>query len=173
MKYIFTSDRLGFRNWKQSDKDQFSEMNQDPDVMRFFPTIPTTSASYKAVERFSNHYNNNGFTYFAVDHLGDNTFIGFIGMMNQDYDSPYTPFIDIGWRLRKEYWGKGLATEGALACQIYAKETLKLTEVYSVATWNNIPSMNVMKKIGMKKIGEFIHPGFDAQHELQPVWVFK
>ncbi len=173
MEYIFTSKRLGFRNWRESDKALYAEMNQDPDVMRFFPTIPTSKVSYEAVDRFSKHFYENGYTYFAVDHLEDQKFIGFIGMMKQNFESPYSPFVDIGWRLSKQYWGKGLATEGAKACMEFAKNDLNLLEIYSVATWNNVPSMNVMKKIGMYKIDEFIHPSFDKYHELQPVFIFK
>ena len=60
-----------------------------------------------------------GFCYFAVDELSNYEFIGFIGLSHQDYDVEFTPFIDIGWRLDKNYWGKGFATEGAKRCLAY------------------------------------------------------
>jgi len=171
--YLFKSARLGFRDWKPSDHALFAAMNKRDDVMEFFPFRRTDEESANSIKIFQDHLKERGFTYFAVDNLEQNEFIGFIGMKYQDYPSPYTPFVDIGWRLRPKFWGKGLATEGAKSCLEFAFKELELKAIFSVTTWNNAPSISVMKKIGMQKIGEFVHPNMAANHDLQPMVVYK
>ncbi len=96
--------------------------------------------------------------YFAVDRLEDDQFIGFIGLCYQTYESSFTPGVDIGWRLHKDCWGQGYATEGARANLEYAFNTLGLASVFATTVEQNLPSINVMKKIGMRKKLEFVHP---------------
>ncbi len=87
-KYIFTSDRLGFRNWDLADIDQMHEINSDEKVMEFFPFIPTKVQTGEFVDRMKNQFENN-------------EFIGFIGLSEQTYEADFTPCIDIGWRIKK------------------------------------------------------------------------
>ena len=68
------------------------------------------------------------------------------------------PAVDIGWRLNSQSWGKGYATEGAQACLNYGFNQLHLKSIISIAPKINIPSENIMKRIGMKKVQEFKHP---------------
>ncbi len=156
--YLFTSERLGFRNWQNSDFDAFAAMNADADVMQFFPKILNGEGSVRLMQRLAQHFDEKGYTYFVVDILETSECIGFIGMCNQKYEAPFTPCVDIGWRLAKPFWGKGYATEGAKRCLEYAFETLHLKKIYAVASTINLPSIRVMEKIGMQKAGTFIHP---------------
>jgi 2-polyprenyl-3-methyl-5-hydroxy-6-metoxy-1,4-benzoquinol methylase len=103
-------------------------------------------------------FSENGYCYFAVDTLEGNDFIGFIGLCQQEYDVEFSPFVDIGWRLDKKYWGKGLATEGAKKCLEYAFNKLDIKSIKSTAPLVNKDSINVMEKIGMKKLLDFEHP---------------
>lgn len=156
--YLFTSERLGFRNWQDSDLDAFAAMNADADVMEFFPNTLTHESSQKLMQRLSQEFEEKGYTYFAVDTLDAGECIGFIGLVYQTYEAPFTPCVDIGWRLAKSFWGKGYATEGAKRCLKYAFKTLNLEEIYAVATAINLPSIHIMEKIGMEQAGTFIHP---------------
>ncbi len=156
--YIFKSERLGFRNWTQEDLPEFAKINADPDVMEHFPKPMTEEGTAAYIDRLINHYATNGFNYFATEVLESGEFIGFIGLAYQDYQSDFTPAVDIGWRLKKRAWGKGYATEGAKKCLEWAFNELNLENIISTCTEKNAKSENVMKKIGMKKIGEFNHP---------------
>jgi len=156
--YLFISERLGFRNWQDNDLDAFVAMNADPDVMEFFPKTLSHKSSLLLMEKLMKHYEEKQHTYFAVDILKTGECIGFIGLVKQEYDAPFTPCVDIGWRLAKAFWGKGYATEGARRCLDYGFEFLNLREIYAVATPINLPSIRVMEKIGMKKAGTFVHP---------------
>ena len=166
MSYIFTSNRLGFRHWIDSDKEPFFNMNSDEDVMRYFPKKLTKPESDGFVKRITTHFDIHGFGLYAVDLLESNEFIGFIGFQEANFDAHFTPCIEIGWRLRKEYWNNGLATEGAQRCLDYAKQELKFEQIYSFTASTNIASESVMKKIGLVKAGEFNHPKIPTGHPL-------
>ncbi len=156
--YFFKSERLGFRNWMDSDLDEFAKLNSDLEVMEHFPKTLTKEETEKFIKRLKAHYTENGYSYFAIEILNTGEFIGFIGLAFKDYKSDFTPAVDIGWRLKKSAWGKGFATEGAKKCLELAFNELNLDKVISTCTERNYKSENVMKKIGMKKVGEFKHP---------------
>jgi len=165
--YIFKSERLGFREWRSSDIEEFALLNADEEVMTHFATILSREEVIVLVEKLKNHFVKNGFTYYATEVLETKEFIGMIGMAYQEYKSIYTPAVDIGWRLKRSAWGKGYATEGAKRCLDYAFNDLHLNRIISVCTIGNVQSENVMKKIGMTKIGEFNYPAMKnyPQHE--------
>ncbi len=157
-KYIFKSERLGFRNWIDSDIKKMARINSDKEVMKFFPKTYSEKETFLFVERMQNQYAKRGFCYFAVDKLIDGEFIGFIGLSEQTFKSNFTPCIDIGWRIDKKEWNKGYATEGALQCLYFAKNELRINKISSIASIINTKSEHIMKKIGMQKIKTFEHP---------------
>ncbi|MDT7832111.1 GNAT family N-acetyltransferase [Flavobacteriaceae bacterium S356] len=157
-EYVFTSDRLGFRTWEASDVIKMFEISSDPKVMQHFPSTQSKEYTANFIKKMQDQFNKNGFCYFAVEILETGHFIGFIGCCEQTYEIDFNPSVDIGWRLHKNFWGKGYATEGAKACLEYMFNVLKLKKIVSVATKENTPSIGVMKKIGMHKIKEFTHP---------------
>ena len=169
--YLFTSTRLGFRNWVETDLETFARLNADPEVMRFFPAPLTREESKAFMKRLQDQFRTKGYTYFATELLNKGELIGFIGLLHQDYEAPFTPATDIGWRLRKEYWGKGYATEGAKRCLDHAFDELGLYRVVSVCTDLNVASEQVMRKIGMQRRGEFEHPALQDHPRLNPcIW---
>lgn len=157
-KYIFKSTRLGFRNWRREDLEEFTEMNKDIEVMEHFPKPLSRTESKKLMKRMQVHYEKNGYTYFATELLATGELIGFIGLAYQEYKTEYTPATDIGWRLKKDAWGKGYATEGARRCLTFGFNELGIEKIISICTIRNKKSENVMKKIGMIKKGDFNHP---------------
>ncbi|MEE9348671.1 MAG: GNAT family N-acetyltransferase [Flavobacteriaceae bacterium] len=165
--YIFTSKRLGFRNWNTSDKKPFFKMCNDKDVMAYFPKTLTKINSDALILRLQNHYQQHNFTFFAVDELETNQFIGFIGLINTSFKAYFTPCVEIGWRLQKESWGKGFATEGAKRCLEYGFNYLNLKKIVAITAPANKNSEQVMLKIGMKKDGEFEHPKLEDGHWLK------
>ncbi len=173
MSYLFTSQRLGFRTWKQSDVALMAEINADANVMRYFPSTQNVAETEAFVQRMISMYEKSGYCYFAVDELDTGAFIGFIGIAYQEYDAPFTPCTDVGWRLKQTSWGKGYATEGAAACLEFAFKNNFTDELYSVAPGVNHPSINVMQKIGMKFDLHFNHPKLTEFPALQLCHVYK
>jgi RimJ/RimL family protein N-acetyltransferase len=172
-KYLFASERLGFRTWCESDYEPMTAINADPEVMKYFPTPASPEQTTAFINRMKAQFKTRGYCYYPVDLLDSNQFIGFIGFSYQDYISEYTPFVDIGWRLSQKFWGKGLATEGAKACLNYGFEMLKLKEVYAIAPYINTYSWHIMENIGMEKIADFIHPKLSGNRTLENVVLYK
>lgn len=149
-----------------SDLEQMSMLNLDQEVMTYFPFLPSRKQTEEFIIRMQKQFLSKGFCYFPVERLNTKEFIGFIGLSEQKFDSDFTPCIDIGWRISKKYWGKGLATEGAKTCLSYAKNNLELKKIYATAPKINTRSIAVMKKIGMTYSREFQHPNLSEYPEL-------
>ncbi len=156
--YTFTSERLGFREWTLDDLELLTEINNDDDVMEFFPFKPSKQETKAFIVRMQEMFAEKGFCYFPVDLLENGECIGFIGLCEQTYLKDLDVFIDIGWRLKKSIWNKGYATEGAKACLDFGFQQMGLNKIYSVAPEINLKSELIMKKIGMQRIKTFIHP---------------
>jgi RimJ/RimL family protein N-acetyltransferase len=157
-KYIFKSERLGFREWSMNDLLEFSALNGDEDVMEHFPNVLSQKETEDFIIRLQKHLNDYGLCYYATEVLQTEEFIGFIGLAYQAYAVEFLPATDIGWRLKKSAWGKGYATEGAKRCLEYGFNELNLEKIVATCTLNNAKSERVMKKIGMTRQGEFLHP---------------
>jgi len=157
-KYLFKSARLGFRNWTSDDLEPMSKISGDEKVMEFFPSVQTAEYVAGFISRMQKEFEEKGHCYFAVEKLEDGEFIGFIGLHEQTFESDFTPCIDIGWRLNKDFWNRGYATEGAKRCLEYAFEILNIKEVYSITPKANVKSEYIMRKIGMSKDKNFTFP---------------
>lgn len=166
MKY-FETERLIFRDWKKEDEHKFVEMNNDSDVMKFFPKKLNESESLELLTKIKSNFEKNGFGLYAVESKEKNDFVGFLGFNIAEFESDFTPCIEIGWRFRKEFWGEGLATEGASKCLKYGLEELDFKQIYSFTADINIPSKRVMEKIGLNFYKTFNYPNVKEGHILE------
>jgi len=165
---MIETKRLILRSWKESDLESFAAMNADPRVMEFFPSVKSFEESRKEYQAIQDHFQKHGYGFWAVSEKGQENFCGFIGLRYIDFAAPYTPAVEVGWRLAFEYWGKGYATEGAQASLNYAFEVLHLPEVISFTYTGNLRSRVVMEKIGMQHDAkdDFDHPNLPPGHRL-------
>jgi RimJ/RimL family protein N-acetyltransferase len=163
------TQRLILRPWRQSDREPFALMNADPAVMEFFPTCLSRSESDAAVDWIEDHFRQHGFGIFAVELLSEQAFIGFTGLSVPRFEAHFTPCVEIGWRLAKAYWGRGLATEAARAALAHGFDVIGLKEIVSFTTTANVRSRSVMQKLGMKHdpADDFDHPGLPEGHPLR------
>lgn len=166
MAYVVATERLGMRHWKEADVAPFAAMNKDKDVMRYFPQTLAEEETAAMMKRIEAHFQQHGFGLFALETLATNEFIGYTGFMIPRFESFFTPCVEIGWRLKKEEWNKGYATEAASACLRYGFQTLGFAGVFSFTSALNLPSEKVMRKIGMHKEGEFDHPAIESDSPL-------
>ena len=172
-QYIFKSERLGFRNWIASDTPKMAEINSNPEVMEYFPSIPNFKQTEAFIERMQKQFLDKGFCYFAVDKLDTNEFIGFIGLSEQTFESDFTPNVDIGWRLSQVEWGKGFATEGAKRCLEFAFNTIGLKKIISTCPIINDKSERVMEKLKMIKKSNFNHPLLKEHKHIEQCVVYE
>lgn len=171
--YIIKTSRLGLRNWTDDDLDAFAAINQNDEVMAYFPSKPDRAQTLALIQRMQKQFADHGYCYFAAELLDTKELIGFIGLCYQTYEAPFTPCTDIGWRLDPRFWGHGYATEGAEACLDYAFGELGLERVVAVAASVNIPSLAVMKRIGMEAQYTFDHPALLDNDYLRECWWYE
>lgn len=172
MHKTIKTKRLILRQWREEDFEPFAQLNADPRVMEYFPTTLSREESDKMAKRMLMKIEERGWGWWAVSVQDAAEFIGFIGLNNVDksiLDTPFTPAVEIGWRLAYDYWGKGYATEGAAASLVYGFETLNLDEIVSFTAVQNMRSRAVMERIGMHHDSkdDFDHPKLPEGHWLR------
>ena len=162
MKY-----RVTLRQWNDSDLEPFAIMNADPEVMRFFPKPLTREESAFTLARLRARIDERGWGLWAVDVDGE--FAGFTGLARPAFTAHFTPCVEIGWRLRREFWGKGIAYTAAQQAIIYAVSQLKLTELVSFTASINMPSRRLMERLGFSHNPDedFDHPEITEGHPLR------
>jgi len=164
----FDTPRLAFRVWQPRHRPPFAALNADPEVMEFFPAPLTAEQSDERVDGMLAHFAARRWGNWAVELRESGQFIGFIGLSVPRFEMPFGPCVEIGWRLCREAWGHGYATEGATACLRVGFEQLGLDEIVSFTALRNRRSSAVMERIGMTNAGaDFDHPAVPDAHPLR------
>ncbi len=163
---MIRTERLILRQWQDEDLYPFSQMCRDKDVMEFFPKLLTEEESYSMGRKIKSLIAERGWGFWAIEIPGQRKFVGFVGLHIPKESMPFSPCVEIGWRLAKQYWGMGYATEAASESLRYAFTHLGLKEVVSFTTVRNIRSQAVMEKIGMSYASKFEHPDLEPSDPL-------
>ncbi len=153
------TERLRLRQWREADRAPFAAMNADPEVMRYFPATQSREASDRSIDIWRAEIAERGWSNWAVELKAGGEFIGFVGLTVPWRNLPFTPCVEIGWRLARAHWGRGYATESARAALRTGFERVLLDEIVSFTACVNLPSRAVMERIGMADAREdFDHP---------------
>jgi RimJ/RimL family protein N-acetyltransferase len=163
------TERLVLRRWREDDRELFRAINADPRVMEYFPCVLPPADSDEVFERIQRHFERHSFGLWAAELRECGTFLGFIGLAIPSFDAPFMPAVEIGWRLRFDFWNRGLATEGAREAIRYAFEELALFGLVSMTVPANLRSRRVMEKLGMNhdERDDFDHPLLPEGHPLR------
>lgn len=157
------TDRLLLRRWREQDLIPFAQMNADPVVMEYFPSILSAAESAALAKRIEECFAQRGYGLWAVEVPGQAPFIGFVGLWPVRPDVPFAPAVEVGWRLAHDFWGHGYATEAAQAAIAFGFQELGLQEIVSYTAKVNTRSRRVMEKLGMSR-----DPTEDFEHPLLP-----
>ncbi|MFZ5442645.1 MAG: GNAT family N-acetyltransferase [Myxococcota bacterium] len=159
--------RLVLREWRDDDLAPFAALNGDPEVMRHFPSTLERAESDALAARLGALVAQQGWGLWAVEHEG--AFVGFIGLSRPRFTAPFTPCIELGWRLARHAQGRGLATEGARAALGFALEHLPGERLVSFTVPQNTASRRVMEKLGLthEPADDFEHPLLPEGHPLR------
>lgn len=133
------------------EKSHFNDLYalvSSPKVQRYFQKTLNRKEAKEFYERIQNHYEMNGYCYWAVLRQKDNQFIGICGLLKQEVDGQVE--TEIGYRILDKFWGKGYATEAADGCIKYAKEKLGKRSIISLILSVNASSIKVAEKNGLK-----------------------
>lgn len=155
----FETRRLRLVAWQERHIAPLAAMNADPEVMRYFPATLTQEQTRASVEMWRNQFAERGWSNWAVELKHSGEFIGFVGLSIPRHQLPFSPCVEVGWRLARRFWGHGYATEGARASLAVGFGQLGLAEIVSFTALDNLPSRAVMERIGMRNTGrDFEHP---------------
>jgi RimJ/RimL family protein N-acetyltransferase len=155
------------RQWRDADLEPLAEMSADPEVMRFFPKVLTREESADFMERIRRIIDQQGWGWWAVEVDGE--FAGMTGLSVPRFALPFMPCTEIAWRLRREFWGRGIAIRAAREALAYGFGTLKLSEIVSFTAKINVPSWRLMERLGFSRdvAGDFDHPALPVGHPLR------
>jgi RimJ/RimL family protein N-acetyltransferase len=167
--HIIETECLLLRPWRDSDREPWAAMNADPQVREFFIGLLDRQQSDVQQNELNAHIDRHGFGFWAVEERATGAFLGFTGLLRTTFPAPFTPCVEIGWRLARHAWGKGYASEAALASLGHGFGKLGLTEIVSFAVAGNMRSRRVMERIGMRRDpgGDFMHPSIPPGHPLR------
>jgi RimJ/RimL family protein N-acetyltransferase len=169
------TERLLLRRFTAADREPFAALNADARVMRHFPGPLDRAASDDFVDRIEACFASHGYSLWAVEVVGGPAFVGFVGLWNATFEAPFTPAVEVGWRLAASAWGRGYATEAAIASLDDGFVRCGLTEVVSFTAVANRRSRAVMERIGLvyRPDEDFEHPNLPEGHPVRPHVLYR
>jgi RimJ/RimL family protein N-acetyltransferase len=160
--------RLLLRQWRPADRQPFAALNADSQVMEHFPALLSRAQSDAMADRIHALIAERGWGFWAAEHRASGEFIGFIGLHTPAASLPFSPCVEIGWRLARPFWGQGLASEGARAALAHGFGALGLESIVSFTALSNLRSQAVMQRLGMlRDAQDFDHPEVPEGHALR------
>lgn len=164
-----TTGRLALRGWRDDDRAAFHAMNSDPVVMATIGPVMSRAKSDAFMNRITQHFADHGFGVWCVELDGEP--IGYTGFMVPWFRDG----VEIGWRIRSEHWGRGIAPEAAHECLRHGFEDLGFDEVISFTAVTNTRSRRVMDKVGLvhDPAGDFDHPSVPDGSALKPHVLYR
>ncbi len=164
MKVFVETERLILREIIIEDVPDFFELDSDPEVHRYLGNKPVTTIeqSEKAVNGILNQYRENGVGRWAIVDKNTNEFLGWSGLKYEQVLRKEFNYYDLGYRLKKKHWGKGIATEAAIASLDYGFKNMALEEICAAADVDNGASNAILKKLGMAFTETFVFEGTEC-----------
>ncbi len=147
MRRILETDRLVLREFSADDAQALALVLSDPETMKYYPAPIDRAGTQQWIERNLRRYAEDGVGLWAMDLKANGEMIGDCGIIRQQVDGE--DLYEIGYHLRREYWGRGLATEAAVACREWAFANLKVERLISLIRPDNVPSCRVAERNGM------------------------
>ncbi len=152
--------RLLLRQWRDEDVDPFVDICADPEVMQYIGDgrPRTRERTEQHVREFRRAWRDCGFGLYVIEETASGRMIGFSGFLVPDFLPEIMQAVEIAWRLARDCWGKGYATEASRAVLETAAPAFGLRRVVSICHVDNVASERVMQKIGMRFERETVVP---------------
>ena len=168
------SDRLRLRQWQAADLPAFAEMGADPVVMEHFPARLDRERSDALALRFKAMIDDRGWGVWALERKAGGEFIGFVGLNIPSDELPFSPCVEIAWRLAQGYWYQGYASGAARVALRFGFVELDLEEIVAFTSLGNLRSQAVMARLGMRRSPEnFQHPALPEGHPLREHCLYR
>jgi RimJ/RimL family protein N-acetyltransferase len=173
---VIVTERLVLRDWQASDRVPFHAMGRDPEVMEFLAPLHSQADTDAAIARLQGIAAAHGHTFWAIEHRTDAAFLGFCGLkIAPEGIAGIEGAIEIGWRLRRDAWGLGLAHEAAVASLAWGWANLTVDRIIAITTPGNLRSQALMRRLGMVRRHDldFDHPALAVDDPLRPHVTFE
>ena len=158
LAYLFEIDGFGFRPVVEDDLDHYTQLDCDPDVMRFFPGGALSPDELKKkLKKYANDYNEKGYGVFSVFDSQSGEFIGRAGFADVEGGE-----IEVGYLIMKKYWGKGYATRIVKALLSWANENILKDKIIAFTPVDHAASEKVMQKVGMSYVKKGVMKGVEC-----------
>lgn len=163
MQFYIETERLILRDILVSDIEGIFELDSDPIVHKYLGQKPikTKEKAAEIIAFIHSQYKNLGIGRFAAIEKDSGDFIGWSGLKlntgKKEALNGKTEFYDVGFRFIPRYWGKGYATESALAALNFGFNKMNLETIVGAAEVDNIASNKVLQTIGLRFINEFTY----------------
>ncbi len=144
---ILETPRLRLREFTAEDADALLLILSDPETMRYYPAPYDRAGVEKWIARNRQRYKEDGVGLWAMELLATREMIGDCGLIRQQVEGE--PLYEIGYHLRRDLWGQGLATEAAIACRDWAFANLNADRLISLIRPDNLASRRVAERNGM------------------------
>ena len=167
---MLLTQRLMLRPFWDDDFERFAAINADPQVMEYFVKPLTRQESDALIARIIVNFSRDGFGLWAVEAPGGVCpLVGMVGLSRVPDALPCAPAVEIGWRLGRQWWGRGYATEAARAAIQDGVERCGITDFVSFTAEINQRSRAVMQRLGMTHDPDedFDHPRVPEGHRLR------
>lgn len=174
MKPIETP-RLRLRRWRDADRAPFAAMSADPAVMEFFPAPLSRDEANAFIDRIEAHWEARGYGNYALEERETGAFVGLTGLFDVFPEAHFAPSVEIGWRLARPFWSKGLAREAAEAVIAAAFAEHDFPEIVAFTAKPNTRSAALMQRLGMHRdaADDFDYPGVPEGHPLRPHVLYR
>lgn len=148
MAILIETPRLVLKEMSEADAQDLFDLNNDPEVMRFTgdQSFKNINEVFDYVDNYQHIYQKHGYGRLSLFNKETNEYLGWCGLKYLEQKNE----TDLGYRLKKQFWGKGFATEAASACLDDGFDRLQLDCIFATAMKENMPSINIFKKLGLK-----------------------
>lgn len=173
-KVVAETARLRLRDWDDADETRFYDIMNRPEVMEHLGGVQTPEdwrAAYLRVRGFQKNY---GHTFWIVEDRPSGEILGFCGIkrVNAPDAGDLIETHEIGWRLRPEAWGRGIAREAAIASLDLAFGRLAAPFVIATTVPANLPSQGLMQRLGMTRRADLDYVDSRFPPEMNPTVVY-
>jgi [ribosomal protein S5]-alanine N-acetyltransferase len=156
-----TTTRFILRDLDEQDVEGMFALDNDPDVHTYLGNRPIRhrEEAQAIIDAVRMQYRENGIGRWAIIDKATNEFVGWTGLKYEQSLRRDFRYYDLGYRLRKKYWGQGIATETALASLYYGFTKMNLSEIYAAAHIDHAASNRVLRKVGLTWQETFVYDG--------------
>ena len=174
---IFETERLIIRNYRDEDRPVFTAIAGNPRARIYHLGVVTPAESDDFIDKQIETISETGCGFAVVERKADGAVIGDVGIRSMPVDLPISDDVhfEIGWQLDPQFVGNGYATEAAKEWLDHGFSKMRIDEVVAYTAPVNIPSINVMKRIGMTRYPsrDFEHPRVPEGHPLRRQIVYS